>query len=70
MHLKTLVDDALSKKQHQHEDIDQIEMNKKLSKWFISESCWICDKHRYFVPIFLKSEIKDADMELTPELDR
>jgi len=70
MHLKIQIEDALSKQQPKHEDLDQLAMNKHLSRWFISENCWICDYHRYFVPIFLKSEIKDANMELTPELDR
>lgn len=70
MHLKMQIEDAFSKQQPKHGDLDQVAMNKHLSRWFISENCWICDYHRYFVPLFLKSEIKDANMELTPELDR
>lgn len=49
---------------------DQETINREKSRWFISEECWICNQSRYFIPMFLRSEIKKHNpvkMTLTVE---
>jgi hypothetical protein len=47
----------------------QASINKHFSKWIEADDCWICQKHRYFIPMFLQSEVNDGNInDLTPVL--
>ena len=53
----------------QYDAKDQVSINKHFSRWFESEQCWMCNKFRYFIPVFLRSE-STSPSNMTANQDR
>lgn len=47
----------------QYNPRDQLSINKHFSRWFESHHSWYANKFRYFIPVFLKSEIKSEQKD-------
>ena len=51
--LSAIIRDNAARPALAYDPTDQLSVNKQFSRWFISEQCWMCDKFRYFMPVFL-----------------
>lgn len=60
-HLEALIRDNAAQTAPAYDRADQMSINKHFSRWFTSEHCWLCNKSRYFMPIFLQSEIQTEE---------
>ena len=70
--LETQIQDVMTDYRPDYDPESQMDMNRYHSQWAASDDCWICGKYRYFIPVFVESEITSRNPidTFSSEVDR